>query len=529
MPMDSKSHANGCALCGTRLVGHSNPFEEKIGEKSYRFDTKDCAIMFKRFLAIYGDDFRLLSGNTAFIIPKEQEIKLGRKQEKQRRDNRPREKRLESVGIIKDPTQTQELFNELINSAREKIEILFSSINLFYYYNRHKKNSEEGFQLLERVAAKKGLNVKIITPSDKNIKEISSKINAKKLSDVQIRCIEGTRFLDNKIMLLVVDGKQSLALQLKEKEEEYKDGALTPGYNVTNGHQDTSEEMIGLGTYSKNIPTVLSYATIFETLWKELELNGQISNLLEKLKSQQSLKTDFLSIAAHELRDPIQPVLGLAEVLQSRKGINIQEQEELLAIIIRNAKRLKALTENILDLTRIESQSSLTVHKEIVDIQEVIRDEVSDIKSQLAKEHNVTINVEGKVTGTGSTLDEVLVEADRLRLMQVVSNLLTNAIKFTEHGTVSIRIEMRIDNNGSNHAVVSIRDNGQGIDPSIMSRLFEKFATKCDKSTGLGLGLFISKNIIESYGGKIWAENNPEGKGATFTFSLPLARKHSLS
>jgi two-component system sensor histidine kinase VicK len=287
--------------------------------------------------------------------------------------------------------------------------------------------------------------------------------------------------------------------------------------------------MIELGTYSNNIPTVLSYATIFETLWKELELNEQISNLLEKLTSQQSLKRDFLSIAAHELRDPIQPVLGLAEVLQSRKGIDIQEQEELLAIIIRNAKRLKALTENILDLTRIESQSSLTLHKEIVNIQEVIRDEVSDVKSQLAKEHNVTINVEEKVIGIDSTIDEILVEADRLRLMQVVSNLLTNAIKFTEHGTVSVRIERRIDNNGSSHAVVSIKDNGLGIDPSIMSRLFEKFATKSDKCTGLGLGLFISKNIIESHSGKIWAENNPDGKGATFTFSLPLARKHSLS
>jgi two-component system, OmpR family, sensor histidine kinase VicK len=527
--MDNKLHTNGCALCGTRLISHSNLFEEKIGEKSYRFDTKDCAIMFKRFLAVYGEDFRLLSGKTAYIIPKEQEIKLSRKQEKQRRKDRPREKRSESVKIIKDPIQTQELFNKLINSAREQIEILFSSINLFYYYNRHKKNSEEGFQLLERVAAKKGLDVKIITSSDKNIKEISSKINANKLPDIQIRCIEETRFLDNKIMLLIVDGKQSLALQLKEKEEEYTEGALTADYNVTNKHQDTSEEMIGLGTYSNNTPTVLSYATIFETLWKELELNAQISKLLEKLKSQQSLKADFLSIAAHELRDPIQPVLGLAEVLQSRKGINIQEQEELLAIIIRNAKRLKALTENILDLTRIESQSSLTVHKEIVNIQEVIRDEVSDVKSQLAKEHNVTINVEGKVIGTGSTIDEILVEADRLRLMQVVSNLLTNAIKFTEHGTVSIRVERRIDNNGSNHAIVSIKDSGQGIDPSIMSRLFEKFATKCDKSTGLGLGLFISKNIIEGHGGKIWAENNPEGKGATFTFSLPLARKHSLS
>ena len=310
-------------------------------------------------------------------------------------------------------------------------------------------------------------------------------------------------------------------MQLKEKKEEYSKEALIAPYNIMNKQQDTSEEMIELGTYSNNIPTVLSYAMIFETLWKELELNEQISNLLEKLRTQQSLKTDFLSIAAHELRDPIQPVLGLAEVLQSRKGINIQEQEELLAIIIRNAKRLKALTENIMDLTRIESQSSLTLHKERVNIQEVIRDEVSDIQSQLPKEHNVIINVE--VIGIDSTTNEILVEADRVRLMQVVSNLLTNAIKFTEHGIVSIRIERRIDNNGSYHAVVSIKDNGQGIDPSIMSRLFEKFATKSDRSTGLGLGLFISKSIIESHGGKIWAENNPDGKGATFTFSIPLS------
>lgn len=522
--MDDKSHTNGCALCGSRLISHSNLVEEKIGKKSYRFDTKDCAVMFKRFLAVYGDDFRLLSGKTAYIIPKEQQIKESGILEKQRRNDKPRGKRPESVKVIKDPIQIQELFNEIINSAREKIEILFSSIDLFYYYHCPKRKSDGGFQLLERAAAKKGLDVKIITPSDKNIKEISSKTNS-----IQIRCIEESRFLDNKIILLVVDRKQSLALQRKEKKEEYTEEALTAGYNITNKRQDRSEAMIELGTYSNNIPTVLSYATIFETLWKELELNEQVSNLLEKLRSQQSLKTDFLSIAAHELRDPIQPVLGLAEVLQSRKGIDIQEQEELLAIIIRNAKRLKALTENILDLTRIESQSSLTLHKEIVNIQEVIRDEVSDIQSQLAKGHNVIINVEGKATGIDPTIDEILVEADRLRLMQVVSNLLTNAVKFTEYGTVLIRIERRIDNNGSSDAIVSIKDNGQGIDPSIMSRLFEKFATKSDKSTGLGLGLFISKNIIESHGGKIWAENNPDGKGATFTFSLPLARKHSMS
>jgi signal transduction histidine kinase len=483
--------------------------------------------MFKRFLAVYGDDFRLPSGKATYTIPKEQEIKESRKQEKQRRNDRPREKRSESVKIIKDPIQIQEHFSELINSAREKIDILFSSIDLFYYYHNHKKRSQGVFQLLERAAAKKDLDVKIIIPSDKNIKDISSKTNAQELLNIQIRYIEETRFLDNKIILLVVDRKQSLALQL-EKKEEYAEDALTEGYNITNKHKGTSKGMIELGTYSNNIPTVLSYATIFETLWKELELNEQISNLLEKLRSQQTFKTDFLSIAAHELRDPIQPVLGLAEVLQSRKGIDIQEQEELLAIIIRNAKRLKALTENILDLTRIESQSSMTLHKEIVNIREVIRHEVSDVKSQLAKEHNVTINVETKVTGIDSTVEEILVQADRLRLMQVVSNLLTNAIKFTKHGTISVRIERRIDNN-SDYAVVSIKDSGRGIDPSMMSKLFEKFATKSDKSTGLGLGLFISKNIIESHGGKIWAENNPHGKGATFTFSLPLAHKHSLS
>jgi phosphatidylserine/phosphatidylglycerophosphate/cardiolipin synthase-like enzyme len=195
--------------------------------------------MFKRFFAVYGDDFRLLSGKTAYIIPKEQETKPSRKQEKQRQNDRPREKRSEGLEIITDPIQTQHLINKLINSAREKIEILFSSINLFYYYNHHKK-TEEGFQLLERVAAKKGLDVKIITP-DKNIKEISSKINNKKLPDIQIRYIEETCFLGNKIMLLLVDGKQSLALQLREKDEEYAEGAPTAGYNVMNKHQVSSE------------------------------------------------------------------------------------------------------------------------------------------------------------------------------------------------------------------------------------------------------------------------------------------------
>ena len=522
--MDSKSKPKECALCGNPLKRSVSLVEEKIGSTNYRFDTNDCATIFKRFLAIYGDDFGQPLGQTTSIFPTEREFKAIKKREKKRRRVVNSQETSEFVSIIQDPIQVQKLLNELINSAREKIQILVSSTNLFYHYiPYYKKESQGGFQIGEK--AKKGTDVKIITPAEKRTSGMSFKSNTLESLDIQIRYIEEIDFLDNNIILLVVDGKHSLAINLKE-EKGNKDKATVSGNTTTSIQKETFEEIIDLGTYSTNISTVLFYATIFETLWKELELNEKISNLFEKSRSQESSKSDFLSIAAHELRDPIQPVLGLAEMLQSRKKVDAHEQEEFLAIIIRNAKRLKALTENILDLTRIESQSSLNLHRETVDLREVIRDAASDIKSQLPKNHRVMINVEdsfGEEKLGDTTSGIMLLQADRFRLTQVVSNLLTNAIKITELGTVLIKIETRLDDSNNRQAIVSIKDNGQGIDPSIAPRLFEKFATKSDKSSGLGLGLFVSKSIIESHGGKIWAHNNADGKGATFTFSLPLS------
>jgi signal transduction histidine kinase len=223
--------------------------------------------------------------------------------------------------------------------------------------------------------------------------------------------------------------------------------------------------------------------------------------------------------------------LGLAEMLQSRKDMHPEEQEEFLAIIIRNAKRLKDLTENILDLTKIEGQSSLTLNKELVDIKDIIQCSILDIKSQLSGNQNVEIKIKDnsmKEHSVGQDSDTVLVKADGSKLIQVISNLLSNAVKFTDVGDILITIETKLtsgditNTSGNKEVIVSIKDSGQGIDPSVMPRLFEKFATKSNKGTGLGLGLFISKNIITHHGGKIWAENNPEGKGATFAFSLPL-------
>jgi two-component system sensor histidine kinase VicK len=279
--------------------------------------------------------------------------------------------------------------------------------------------------------------------------------------------------------------------------------------------KDSVYEAIGLATYSNSKSTVISYISIFESLWKQVELIERVTKLSEELKYQENVHRQFINVAAHELRSPIQPILGLAEILRSRKEETDEKQDELLAIIIRNAKRLKELTENILDITRIENQS-LNLHKEVVNIDELISKALEDIKSQTNYKKSIRLIYDDSKKESFSPL---LVEADRGRLIQVISNLLSNAIKFTkEEGTITVATEKR--SNNMDLLLVRVKDTGTGIDDDIMPRLFEKFVTRSEK--GIGLGLFISKSIIEVHGGRIWAENNADGKGATFTFTLPL-------
>jgi signal transduction histidine kinase len=182
---------------------------------------------------------------------------------------------------------------------------------------------------------------------------------------------------------------------------------------------------------------------------------------------------------------------------------------ELIDVIARNAKRLHQLTEDILDVTKIESKS-LQLKKEKFNLNEVIMSVLADYESLIRKIKDVKVSFISK--------GDFLVEADRGRLNQVISNLIDNATKFTQKGTIVISSE-RNDNNDNNNVIVSIKDTGIGIDPEIMPRLFSKFASK--SFVGTGLGLFISKSIIEAHGGRIWAENNTDGKGATFLVSLP--------
>jgi signal transduction histidine kinase len=241
--------------------------------------------------------------------------------------------------------------------------------------------------------------------------------------------------------------------------------------------------------------------------------------LYEQLKAYSIAQKDFVNIAAHELRTPIQPILGLSEVLHDK--IKDTKQIQLVDTIIRNAKRLQRLTEDILDVTKIESQS-LNLNKERFNLNDVITNVIDEmiIKRREFKneknngDDNNNINLEYRPK-------DIFVEADRVRVTQVISNLLSNAIKFTKKGGGSISINTEKEDN---HILVSVKDTGIGIDSEMFPKLFSKFASKSYQGTGLGL--FICKSIVEAHGGKIWAENNniiTDGeKGATFYFTLPV-------
>jgi signal transduction histidine kinase len=388
----------------------------------------------------------------------------------------------EGIEIIQDHMEMQKLAFRLVQTAIEEILVMYSTANAF-----HRQEYAGGIQLLKEAATDRGVKVRILTPEDELIVETARKLMMVQEEAQQPHENIGIRYiqphLQTRVTILIVDKKYSLAIELKDDTKQ------------------PSNEAIGLATYSNSQPTVLSYVSIFESLWTQTEL-------YQKLKEADKIKDEFINVAAHELRTPIQPILGLADILRSKQTDGGQEAE-YMDVIIRNAKRLQRLTEDILDITRIESKS-LGLKKELFNLSELILSAIADSNNQVAKEHKDT-NLKLEFI---DSKEGIFIEADRGRINQVILNLLSNAIKFTNEGTVSVAA---VPNNIE--IVVSISDTGIGIDSEILPRLFTKFATK--STTGTGLGLFISKSIIEAHGGKIWGENNDD-KGATFAFSLPI-------
>ena len=387
---------------------------------------------------------------------------------------------LADIEIIPNPRQGISKAWSIIKNAKEEVLVMFSSTNALL-----RQIDMGALQLMKFVAEVNGAKIRLLVPTDSDESLLSTILQdlRSQCPGVDVRSMD--RALHTRITIVLVDRKECIITELKDDT------------------RDISYSAAGLSTYSNSKSIVSSYVSIFESLWKQMEM-------YEQLKVHNKMQKEFINVAAHELRTPIQPILGLSEVLLSKEG-DIRRYHDPISAIRRNAKRLQRLTEDILDVTRIESQT-LELKKERVNINEKIRNVINDVKNQINNPDRLKIIFSEKTK-------PVYVESDRTRLYQVIANLITNAIKFTREGTITVSVDV-IDIN--DELIVTVKDSGEGIHSDIIPRLFTKFATK--SNTGTGLGLYISKNIIEAHGGRIWAINNQDGRGATFSFSLPVAQ-----
>jgi two-component system, OmpR family, sensor histidine kinase VicK len=399
----------------------------------------------------------------------------------------------EFLEVISDRKKATNIYIELARSVEKEALILFANSKSII-----RADKLGVLDCLINASRSKGALIKIISPITEENSQTVQQICEKAPN---IRILNGGSSHSG---LFIADGKRFIRFQLKEpKAEDFSDA-------------------IGFVEHSNSSVGVYSAKSFFELLWNE-------RLQYEKLKQVDEMKNEFINVAAHELRTPIQPILSLSQVLQS--GTNDTKQQELLDIIIRNAKRLQRLTDDILDATKIESHS-LNLKKERFNLIELISNIVQDVTSQIKK-------ASGKLKLVFYKSDDdndnqgIIIEADKARITQVFLNLLNNAIKFTEEGTISIDVKAAEENNTDDVIIVSVKDTGDGIDSEIMPKLFTKFASK--RSGGTGLGLYISKSIVEAHGGRIWAENNSDAAvekrtmGATFYFSLPVMNKSSAA
>src|ERR687898_380748 len=288
-------------------------------------------------------------------------------------------------------------------------------------------------------------------------------------------------------------------------------GQIIMSYSAN--HFDTSHNMAHILKDSGYFINIIGLAlSSIQYNIRLIESNEMLIQQYKKIKESDKMKEEFINIAAHELRTPIQPILGLTDIIYSK--IKDEDQRELLEIIMRNATRLKRLTDNVLDVTKIESRS-LMLKKEKLNLNILISEVLKEYVNKEVKQQRIKIVYDFKPKD-----DVIIVEADRDRLAQVIHNLVDNALKFSIHNQL-IFVIVELQKDKEDQVIISVKDTGEGISKEVLPRLFSKFTTS-DSSSGTGLGLYICKNIVEAHGGKIWVENNPEDKGSLFKFTLPI-------
>ena len=392
------------------------------------------------------------------------------------------------IEIIQNPVHVIDRSWEAIKSARKDLDSLFASANAL-----RRQIAMGALDLLNEASELHNVRIRLLIPSSRDINELIHEVKSA-VPKIDIRVLDAS--LETKVTILVVDKKKCLVIELKDDA------------------QNSSYGAVGLSTYSESPSLSSSYSSIFESFWRQAEL-------FEKLKQIETLERDFVNIAAHELRTPIQPIIGFSELLYSK--MKNKGQRKLLESIMKNARRLEKLAAVMLDVTRIE-KNSLVLKKESFDMGQVTGDLVEQYNEQLRKmkqeEKDGGEEGKGDLRIIWEPTENMNVYADKMRMIQVISNLLDNAIKFTSEGGVYVSMK-KVAEGDQTSIAVSVKDEGVGMDTELLTRLFTKFVSKSE--IGTGLGLFICKGIVEAHGGKIWAKNNPDGRGATFAFTIPLS------
>ena len=407
----------------------------------------------------------------------------------------------EFVQIITNPQKASRVLSELVKSAKEEILLFLANDDVLTRIDKLGLVD----QMIKMSQEANTTTIKIITPLSQQSSEIVNRINKRAPS---IRILNSDS--NSAFGMCIIDGEKLLRVETRQSDVDDFSGA------------------IDFAIYSNRKLTVNSFKSIFELLWNERLLN-------EQLKIHDKMQSEFINIAAHELRTPIQSILGYTELLKDSELLKEDKSKNILHLItpiLKNAQRLEKLANDILDVTRIENKQ-LKLNLERFNIVDLIADIVQDFKKDNAnaitsKHNSHRFNSRTELIQLKYQLKEdvIFVEADKARITRVISNLLSNAIKFTKSGLITVKciLERHTDeaNDNSHHgnAIITIKDTGIGISQDIFHRLFTKFATS--SNSGTGLGLFISKNIVEAHGGKIWAENNQNASGASFSFTLPI-------
>ncbi|HKX97576.1 MAG TPA: HAMP domain-containing sensor histidine kinase [Candidatus Nitrosocosmicus sp.] len=427
------------------------------------------------------------------------------------------ETELSFIETIDDPEESVKLVRTLISSAKYEILGILPNFNSFLRQvdsgmmefmkdiSGSKKNVNIRILLVEETNNE--IQHKILTIFDKfngkitgssNSDEIPLEFQFKGIENFKLKILNSRLFTE--IGFLIVDKSKSLIIESKN----------ISSIDVV--------ESIGLSSYSNSHRISKSYASIFEALWNQAEL-------YDKLKLQERLQKEFINIAAHELRNPVQSLLGFSDILMNTTG-NIENYNNFIVTINQSTKRLARLIDKVLDVTQLENEL-LILNKENFSLEQLVLEIVKEYNNNihLLNKNQLEIRYDSRLNDCHNTNSERrrnfgYVFADRTRIIQVIVNILENAVEFTDRGTITLRLD---ENKTTHEILLTISDSGRGIDPEILPNLFSKFVSKSRKGTGLGL--YISKKIIETHGGRIWAENcydeNNKIEGSKFTLTLP--------